>query len=151
MLHGCLSCIFLSRESLISSQVLCKVKASDINVLTSPIDLACASLVLLSPINSEANSMFVSEFSNCEELLPFNVGISCNNELSKDVFFWALHKVSVYLFNTSPVGSVEGQSVIANWLSFCSKHFMATLGSLPLSLTVCLNHSIHELSVEVRQ
>ena len=46
--------IFKQRESLISSQVLCKVKASNINVLTSPHDLACASLVLLSPINSEA-------------------------------------------------------------------------------------------------
>ena len=79
--------IFKQRESLISSQVLCKVKASDINVLTSPLDLACASLVLLSPINSEAVSMSVSQSSYCEESFPFNVGISCNNELSKDVFF----------------------------------------------------------------
>ena len=79
--------IFKERESLISSQVYCKVKASDINVLTSPLDFACASLVLLSPINSEAVSMSISQSSNCEESLPFKVGISCNNEVSKDVFF----------------------------------------------------------------
>ena len=110
--------IFKWRESLISSQVLCRVKASDINVLTSPLDLPCAYLVLLSPVNSMAVSMSVSQSSNCEESFPFNIGISCNNEFSRDVFFWALHKVSVYLFNTSPMGSLEGQSVIANWLSF---------------------------------
>ena len=79
--------IFKWRESLISSQVLCKVKASNINVLTSPLDFAYASLVLLSPVNSQAVSMSVSQSSNCEESFPFNVGISCNNELSKDVFF----------------------------------------------------------------
>ena len=70
-----------------SSQVLFKVKASDINVLTSPFDFACANLVLLSPINSEAVSMSVNQSSNCEESFPFNLGISCNNELSRDVFF----------------------------------------------------------------
>ena len=75
------------RESLISSQVLCKVKASNINVLTSPLDFAHASLVLLSPISFEAVSMSVNQSSNCEESLPFKVGISCNNEVSKDVFF----------------------------------------------------------------
>ena len=70
-----------------SSQVLFKVKASDINVLTGPLDLACANLVLLSPVNSEAVSMSVSQSSNCEESFPFNMGISCNNEFSRDVFF----------------------------------------------------------------
>ena len=78
---------FKLRESLISSQVFCKVKASNINVLTSPLDFACASLVLLSPINSEAVSISVSQSSNCEESFPFNVGISHNKELSKDIFF----------------------------------------------------------------
>ena len=52
--------IFKWRESLISSQVLCRVKASDFNVLTSPLVLACANLVLLSPVNSETVSMSVS-------------------------------------------------------------------------------------------
>ena len=47
-----------------SSQVLFKVKASDINVLTSPLDFACANLVLLSPVHSEAVSMSVSQSSN---------------------------------------------------------------------------------------
>ena len=37
-----------------SSQVLFQVKASDINVLTSLLDISCANLVLLSPVNSEA-------------------------------------------------------------------------------------------------
>ena len=79
--------IFKWRESLISSQVLCQVKASNINVLTSPLDFACANLVLLSPINSEAVSISVSQSSNCKESFPVNVGISCYKELSKDVFF----------------------------------------------------------------
>ena len=79
--------IFKQRESLISSQVYCEVKASDINILTSPFDFDCGNLVLLSPINSEAVSISVSQSSNCEESCPFKVGISCNKELSKDVFF----------------------------------------------------------------
>ena len=75
--------IFKSREALISSQVFYKVKASVINVPTSPFDFACANLVLLSPVNSKAVSISVSQSSNCEESFPFNVGISCNKELSK--------------------------------------------------------------------
>ena len=53
-----------------SSQLLFKVKASDINVLTSPFDFTCANLVLLPPVNSEAVSMYVSQSSNCEESFP---------------------------------------------------------------------------------
>ena len=79
--------ILRQRESLMSSQVSFKVKASDINVLTSPLVFACANLVLLSPVNSEAVSMSVSQSSNCEESFPFSMGISCNNELSREVFF----------------------------------------------------------------
>ena len=78
--------IFNQRESLISSQVFCAVKVSNIKVLTNPFDFACAILVLLSPVNSEAVSMSVSQSSSCEEPCPFNVGISCNKELSRDVF-----------------------------------------------------------------
>ena len=78
--------IFMSRESLMSSQVLCKVKTSIINVLTSPLDFACANLDLLSPVNSEAVSISMSQSSNYEESCPFKVGISCNKELSEDVF-----------------------------------------------------------------
>ena len=102
---------FMQRESLISSQVFCEVKASDINVLTNPLDFACANLVLLSLVNSEAVSISVSQSSNCEESGPFNVSISCNKELPKDVSFHALHKVSVYLSNTSSMGSDGGHSV----------------------------------------
>ena len=79
--------ILKQRESLISSQVFCEVKASDINVLTNPLDSVCANLVLLSPVNFEAVSISVSQSSNCEESCQFNVGMSCNKELSKDVFF----------------------------------------------------------------
>ena len=86
-MRECAFDIFKHRESLISSQVFCKVKASIINVITSRFDIACANLVLLSPVNSEAVSISVSQSSNCEESCPFHVGISCNKELSKDVFF----------------------------------------------------------------
>ena len=79
--------IFKWRDSLIYSQAFCEVKASDINVLTNPFDFACANLILLSPVSSEAVSISVSQSSNCEESCPFNVGISCKKELSKDVFF----------------------------------------------------------------
>ena len=74
-----------------SFQVLFKVKASDINVLTSPLDLACANLVLLSPVSSEAVSMSVSLSSNCEESFPFNMGISCNNEFSSEHYIKCLY------------------------------------------------------------
>ena len=70
-----------------SSKVLFKIKASDINVLPSLLDFACANLVLLSPVNFEAVSMSVSQSYNCEESFPFNMRISCNNKLSRDVLF----------------------------------------------------------------
>ena len=131
--------IFNWRESLISSQVFCAVKASDIKVLTNPFDFACAILVLLSPVNSEAISMSVSQSSSCEESWPFKVGISCNKELSKDVFFCAVHKVLVYLPNTCSIGSNEGHSVSDNLLSLCSNCCIASLGSLSLSSMACIN------------
>ena len=52
--------IFKWNNSLISSQVFCEVKASDINVLTNPLDLTFANLVLLLPVNSEAVSISLS-------------------------------------------------------------------------------------------
>ena len=112
--------IFYWTESLISSQVLCAVKVSDIQVLTNPFDFACAILVLLSPVNSEAVSMSVSQSSSCEESFPFNVGISCSKELSKDVIFCAVHKVSVYLSNTSSIGPDGGHIVSVNLFNLCS-------------------------------
>ena len=89
--------IFKRRESLISSQDFCEVKASDINVLTNPLDYVCANLVLLSPVNSEAVSISVSQSSNCEESCPFKVAISCNKELSKDVFLSVAQGVSIFV------------------------------------------------------
>ena len=66
-----------------SSQVLFKVKASDINILTSPFDFACANLVLLLPINSKVISMSVSQTSYCEESFPFNMDKYCCNEFQE--------------------------------------------------------------------
>ena len=100
-----------------SSQVFCAVKASDINVLTNPFDFVCANLVLPLLVNSEAVSMSMSQSSSCEESCPFNVGISCNKELSTDGFFCAVHKVSVYLSNISSIGSDGGCSVSVNQFS----------------------------------
>ena len=106
--------IFNWRESLISSQVFCAVKTSNIKVLTNALDFAYAILVLLSPVNSEVVSMSVSQSSSCEESCPFNVGISCNEELSKDVFFCVVHKVSVYLSSIDSIGSDGVCSVSVN-------------------------------------
>ena len=140
---GCLCLKFFKwRQSLISSQIFCAVRASDINVLTNPLDFACANLVLLLPVNSETVSMSVSQSSSCEESCPFNVGISCNKELSKDVFFCVVHKVSVYLSNTSSIGSDGGHSVSVNLFSLCSYWCIASLGSLSLSSMACFKHSI---------
>ena len=138
--------IFNWRESLISSQVFCAVKASDIKLLTNPFYFACAILVLLSSVNSEALSMSVSQSSNCEECCPFNVGISCNKELSRDVFFCAVHKVSVYLSNTSSVGCDGECSVSVNIFSLCSNWCIASLGSLSLSSMACFNHSVSQIN-----
>ena len=138
--------IFKWRHFLISSQDFCAVKASDINVLTNPFDFACANLVLLLPVNSEAVSMSVSQSSSCEESCPFNVGISCNKELSTNVVFCAVPKVSVYLSNTSSIDSDGGYSVSVNQFSLCSNWCMASLGSLSLSSMACFKHSVLQIN-----
>ena len=138
--------IFNWRESLISSQVFCAVKVSNIKVLTNHFNFVCAILVLLLPVNSEAVSMSVSQSSSCEGTCPFNVGISCNKELSRDVFFCAVHKVSVYLSNTSSIGSDGGCCVSVNLFSLCSNWCIASLGSLSLSSMACLNHSVLQIN-----
>ena len=79
--------IFRWRESLISSQVLFEVNTSDINVLMSPFDFACANLVQLLLVKSEAVWVSVNQSSNCEESFPFRIVISCSEEFTKDVFF----------------------------------------------------------------
>ena len=84
--------------------LLCLLIALVIKVLTKPLDFACANLVLLLLVNSEAVSISVNQSSSCEESCPFNMGMSCNKELSKDVFFCAVHKVLVYLTSTFSIG-----------------------------------------------
>ena len=96
--------IFKWRASLISSQLLCAIKASDINVLTRPHDLACTNLVLLLFVNSAAVSISVNQSSSCEASCPFRIGMSCNKVFSRDVFFCAVHKVSVYRSSTFSIG-----------------------------------------------
>ena len=61
--------IFKQRQSLISSQVLFELSASDISVHISPFDFACANIVLLLPVKSEVVSISMNQSSNCEELL----------------------------------------------------------------------------------
>ena len=141
--------IFRQRESLISSQFFCAVNASEIKVLTNPLDFACANLVLLLPVNSEAVSISVSQSSSCKESCPFNIGMSCNKELSRDVFFCAVHKVSVYLSNTFSIGVSEWCSVSVKLLSLCSKSCIAALGSLFLSSTNCLRCAVLQSKFQI--
>ena len=134
--------ILRRRASLISSQLFCAIKALVIKVLTKPLDFACANLVLPLPVNSEAVSISVNQSSSCEESCPFNMGISHNKELSREVFFCAVHKVSVYLSNTFSIGSFWQCSVSVKSLSLCSNSCMASLGSLFLSSTNCLRFAV---------
>ena len=53
----------------------------------SPFDFACANLVLLFPVKSEAVLISVNQSSNCEEKFLFRIVISCSREFTKDVFF----------------------------------------------------------------
>ena len=145
--------IFRCRESLISSQLFCVINTSVIKVLTNPLNFACANLVLLLPVNSEAVSISINQSSSCEESCPFNMGISCNKELSRDVFFCAVHKVSVYLSNTFSIGVFWQCNASVNSSTLCSKSCMASLGSLCLSSTNCfilpvlqINHLIRSSS-----
>ena len=96
--------ILRCRESLISSQLFYAINASVMRVLTNPLDFACADLVLPLPVNSEAVSIPVNQSWSCEESCPFKMGISCNKELSKEVFFCTVHNVSVYLSSTFSIG-----------------------------------------------
>ena len=64
-----------------------EVNASDINVCVSPFDFACSNLVLLLPVKSEAVLITIYQSSNCEELFPFKIVISCNKEFTKDFSF----------------------------------------------------------------
>ena len=86
--------------------------------------------------------MSMSQSSSCEESCPFNVGISCNKELSRDVFFCAVHRVLVYLSNTFSIGISKWHSVSVNLLSLCSSSCIASLGSLSLSSMTCFKHAV---------
>ena len=136
--------ILRQRESLISSQLCCAINASVIKVLTNPLDFTCANLVLLLFVNSDAVSISVNRSSSCEESCPFNMGISCSKELSKEVFLCAVHKVSVYLSSTFSIGVSWQSSVSVNSLSLCSRSYIASLGALSLSSTNCLIHAVSQ-------
>ena len=130
--------ILRCRESLIFSQPFCAIITLVIRVLTNPLDFACANLVLLLPVSSQAVSIFVSQSSSCEESCPFNMGISCNKELSREVFFCAVHSVSVYLSSTFSRGVFWQCNVRVRLLSLYSISCMASLGSLTFSSMNCL-------------
>ena len=118
-------------KSLISSQLLSELSASDIKVQVKPLDFACASLVQFSCVRSAADSMSVNQSSNCEESMPVKIVISWSKLLVKVVFCCAVHKVSVYCCNRSSngSGSADGQSVSVSLCNSCSNLFMASLGS----------------------
>ena len=134
--------ILRCRESLISSQLFCAIITLVIKVLTNSLDFACANLVLFLPVSSEAVSISVSQSLSCEESCPFNMGISCNKEPSREVFFCAVHNVSVYLSSTFSRGVFWWCNVRVRSLSVCSISCMASLGSLTLSSMNCLIYAV---------
>ena len=73
--------------SLILSQHLPELRASVIKVWVSPFDLAWTSYVLLSADRSAAISMSTSQSSNCVELFPLKIDISCIKVFAKLVCF----------------------------------------------------------------
>ena len=68
--------IFKWSKSFISSQLLSELRASVINEWIKPLDLACASLVLLSLVKLVAVSTSINQSSNCDELLPLKIIMS---------------------------------------------------------------------------
>ena len=96
---------FKQSKHLISSQFLSELSASDISVHMKPFDFACANLVLLLLVKSEAVLISINQSSNCEESLPLNIVISWSRVFTKDIFFYAVHKFSVYCCKTSSRGS----------------------------------------------
>ena len=127
------------RESLISSQVLFEVSDSDISVHISPFDFACANLVLLLPVMSEVVSISMNQSSNCKESFPLKIVISWSRVFTNDVFFCAVHELSVYCCKTSPrgSGSVVRQRVRANLFSLHSMWLMVSVGWASLASTFC--------------
>ena len=79
--------------------------------------------------------MSFSQSSSCEESCPFNMGISCNKELSREVFFCAVHSVSLYLSSRFSRGVFWWCN--ARSLSLCSIPCMASLGSSTFSSMNC--------------
>ena len=131
--------IFKWSKSLISSQFLSELSASDISVHIKPFDFAHANLVLLLRVKSEALLISSNQSSNCEESLPLNIVISWSRVFTKDIFFCALHKVSVYCCRTSSRSSdsADGQSVRVNLFSLHSRQLMASIGQVALASTLC--------------
>ena len=68
---------FNQGKSLISSQLLSQLSASDIKVWVKPLDFACAHLVQLSCVRSAADSISVSQSSSCEVSVPEKMVIYC--------------------------------------------------------------------------
>ena len=127
------------RKSLISSKFLSELSASDISIHIKPFDFACANLVLLLLVKSEAVLISINQSYNCKVSLPLNIVISWSRVFTKDVFFCAVHKVSVYCCKTSSRGSggADGQSVKVDLYSLHSRQLMSSVGQVFLASTLC--------------
>ena len=143
-MYECLNYKFLNGWSLlISSQVLFELSASNVSVHINPFDFACANLVLLLLVKSEAVSISMNQSSNCEELLLLKIVISWSRVFAKDIFFCAVHEVSVYCCETSSRGpsGADRQSVRAILFSLHCRWLMVSVGWVSLASTFC-----HKLS-----
>ena len=86
---------FSLNKSIISSQDLSEVMASVINVWVNPLDLALASLDLLSFVKSAAVSISVSQSSRFVAWCPLKIAMSCSKQIVRFVWFCVVHKVFV--------------------------------------------------------
>ena len=127
--------IFKWRESLISSQVLFELSASDISVCINPLDFACAYLVLLSLVKSEAVLISMNQSSNCEESLLLKIVISwveCSQRMFPFVQYIRCLYVAVRLHQGIPAVQM-GKVWELTLLSLHSRWLMVSIGwfSLP--------------------
>ena len=96
--------IFKWSKSLIFSQFLPRVRASIIKVCVKPFDLASASLVLLSSVRLATVSISTNQ-SSVSNHYHWRLVYSGLVYLQNWVFFWAVHRVSMYCCSTSSRGS----------------------------------------------
>ena len=89
-----------------SSHGFSELIASVTDVHVNPLDFALASLAQLSLVRSSAVSILINHSSNFVESSLLKMAMSCSRELVRCVCFCVVHSVSMYLYTTSPNGSV---------------------------------------------